>query len=90
MNLHQRGADLINHLKDHLLEVLATHPDGQPKGKGVLEAEIARRAGLHTMGTGELDHTCGEILRLLHKDGKIELAEVSTPTDKDSLWRLIG
>ena len=88
MNLHQRGADLIHHLKEHILEVLSGHPDAEPGGTGVLQEEIARRAGLHSMGTGELDHTCGEMLRLLQKENKIELV---TPSEEDptrKIWRL--
>ena len=52
MNLHQRGAELINALKGHILEVLHGHPDAEPGGTGVFQEEIARRAGLHNMGTG--------------------------------------
>lgn len=40
MNLHQRGADIINQLKAHVLEVLETHPDGQPKDKVVLQRKL--------------------------------------------------
>ncbi|MCB0411587.1 MAG: hypothetical protein KDD22_03630, partial [Bdellovibrionales bacterium] len=68
MNLHQRGTELINSLKEHGLEVLREHPDADPGGGGIFQEEVARRAGLHNMGTGELDHTCGEMLRLLHKE----------------------
>ncbi len=45
MNLHQRGSELIHQLKDHILEVLRTHPDAGPEGKGVVQEEVARRAG---------------------------------------------
>ncbi len=34
MNLHQRGTELINGLKDHLVEVLCGHPDAEPGGTG--------------------------------------------------------
>lgn len=88
MNLHQRGTELINGLKDHLVEVLCGHPDAEPGGTGVLQEEIARRAGLHSMGTGELDHTCGEMLRSLNKDGRIELADEVEQDEKRKRWRL--
>ena len=48
MNLHQRGMELINQLKDHVLEVLQSHPDAGSRTKGVLQDEIARRAGYTT------------------------------------------
>lgn len=88
MNLHQRGMELINGLKNHVLEVLEGHPDAEPKGTGVLQEEIARRAGLHNMGTGELDHTCGEMLRLLHREGRIELVDNVEEDEKRKRWRL--
>lgn len=88
MNLHQRGTELINGLKDHLLEVLRGHPDAEPEGRGVLQEEIARRAGLHNMGTGELDHTCGEMLRLLHKESRIQLVDEVEQDEKRKRWRL--
>jgi len=88
MNLHQRGTELINELKDHLLEVLRGHPDAEPEGTGVLQEEIARRAGLHRMGTGELDHTCGELLRLLNKEGRIELVDEVEQDEKKRRWCL--
>jgi triphosphoribosyl-dephospho-CoA synthetase len=88
MNLHQRGTELINGLKDHVLEVLREHPEAEHEGTGVLQEEIARRAGLHNMGTGELDHTCGEMLRLLHKEGRIELVDEGEQDEKKKRWRL--
>jgi hypothetical protein len=88
MNLHQRGTELINGLKDHVLEVLCGHPDAEPDGTGVFQEEIARRAGLHNMGTGELDHTCGEMLRLLHKEGRIQLVDEVEQDEKRKRWRL--
>ncbi|GJL69362.1 MAG: hypothetical protein NPIRA06_19970 [Nitrospirales bacterium] len=88
MNLHQRGAELINGLKNHILEVLRGHPDAESGGMGVIQEEIARRAGLHNMGTGELDHTCGEMLRLLHKEGLIQLVVEGEPDEKRKRWRL--
>lgn len=88
MNLHQRGADLIHQLKEHVLEVLRSHPDAGPEGRGVLQEEIARRAGLHTMGAGELDHTCQEILSLLFKEKKVEPLDGEEPSLRNSRWRL--
>lgn len=88
MNLHQRGTELINGLKEHVLEVLRGHPDAEPGGTGVLQEEIARRAGLHNMGTGELDHTCGEMLRLLYKEDKIALVDNDEQDEKRKRWRL--
>ncbi|MGP0591034.1 hypothetical protein ACTRXD_00660 [Nitrospira sp. T9] len=88
MNLHQRGTELINALKGHVLEVLHGHPDAELGGMGVFQEEIARRAGLHNMGTGELDHTCGEMLRLLHKEARIELVDEAEPDEKRKRWRL--
>jgi len=88
MNLHKRGTELITGLKDHLLEVLRGHPDAEAGGTGVLQEEIARRAGLHSMGTGELDHTCGELLRLLNKEGRIELVDEVEQDEKKRRWRL--
>ena len=88
MNLHQRGTELINGLKDHVLEVLREHPEAEHAGMGVLQEEIARRAGLHSMGTGELDHTCGELLRLLNKEGRIQLVDEVEQDEKKRRWRL--
>jgi hypothetical protein len=88
MNLHQRGTELINGLKDHVVEVLRGHPDAEREGTGVLQEEIARRAGLHNMGTGELDHTCGEMLLLLRKEGRIELVNEVEQDEKRKRWRL--
>jgi len=88
MNLHQRGTELINGLKDHVLVVLRGHPDAESGGAGVLQEEIARRAGLHNMGAGELDHTCGEMLRLLHKEDRIELVDAGEQDEKRKRWRL--
>ena len=88
MNLHQRGTELINSLKEHVLEVLREHLDADPGGGGIFQEEVARRAGLHNMGTGELDHTCGEMLRLLHKEGLIELVEGAEEDEKRKRWRL--
>ena len=34
MNLHQRGIELIQQLKDHVLEVLRSHPEAGPDRKG--------------------------------------------------------
>ena len=87
MNLHQRGAELINQLKDHVLEVLRSHPDAELGGKGVLQGEVARRAGLHSMGTVELDHTCAEMLNVLHREGTIEVVSVDQD-EKGKRWRL--
>jgi hypothetical protein len=88
MNLHQRGTELINALKDHVLEVLRGHPDAEPGGTGILQEEIARRAGLHNMGTGELDHTCGEMLQVLHKEGRVQLVDEADQDAKKMRWRL--
>ncbi len=85
MNLHQRGSDLINQLKDHVLEVLRSHPDAGPGFKGVLQEEVARRAGLHSMGNVELDHTCGEMLKW---EGLIERVTGNGSDDKKKGWRL--
>jgi hypothetical protein len=87
MNLHQRGAELMNQLKEHVLETLEEHPDAEKGGTGVIQEEIARRAGLHSMGTVELDHTCGEILSLLHKEGKVELVDSHEQESKKKRWR---
>ena len=46
MNLHQRGTELINRLKDHVREVLRGYPDAESGGTGVFQEEIARRAGV--------------------------------------------
>lgn len=88
MNLHQRGADLIKQLKDHVLEVLHSHPDAEPKGNGVLQEEVARRAGLHSMECVELDHTCGEILKFLHREGLVERLDANGQDAKKMGWRL--
>jgi hypothetical protein len=88
MNFHQRGLELINQLKEHVLEVLRSHPDAGPGEKGVLQEEIARRAGLHSMGTVELDHTCREMLSALSKEGKIELVDRGEGDEKKKQWRL--
>ena len=88
MNLHQRGSELIGQLKDLVLEVLENHPDGAPGGEGVTQQEIARRSGLHSIGTAELDHTCQDLLSLLRKEGKVESLSESGKSDKDIHWRL--
>lgn len=88
MNLHQRGADLINQVKAHVIDVFRSHPGGGPGGTGIMQEEIARRAGLHNLGTGELDHTCGEILNLLHKEEKIELVTSAEGELHKKIWRL--
>ncbi|MGB0910400.1 MAG: hypothetical protein ACPGYT_08560 [Nitrospirales bacterium] len=88
MNLHQRGSELIHQLKDHVLEVLKTHPDADPEGKGVVQEEVARRAGLHSMGSVELDHTCVEMLKMLHREGAVELADEGEQNEKRKGWRL--
>jgi hypothetical protein len=88
MNLHQRGSELINQLKEHVLEVLRSHPDAGLGEKGVLQEEIARRAGLHSMGTVELDHTCREMLSVLSKEGKIEPVDRTEGDEKKKRWRL--
>ncbi len=70
--------------------MLREHPDAKPGGIGVLQKEISRRAGLHNMGTGELDHTCEEMVQLLQRDGKIEpVPEPEAGQDKKKTrWRL--
>ena len=88
MNLHQRGTDLINQLKDHVLEVLRSHPDAGSGGKGILQEEVVRRAGLHSMGSMELDHTCGEMLKLLQREGLIEQQDGNGQDEKKKGWRL--
>ena len=88
MNLHQKGSDLINQLKEHVLEVLRSHPDAGPGGPGVLQGEVARRAGLHSMECVELDHTCGEILMFLHREGLIERLDGNEQDAKKKEWRL--
>lgn len=88
MNLHQRGSDLIKQLKDHILDVLRSHPDAGPTGHGVLQEEVARRAGLHSMESVELDHTCGEILNFLHREGLVERLDGDGHDDKKKSWRL--
>ena len=88
MNLQQRGSDLINQLKNHVLEVLRSHPDAGPKGPGILQEEVARRAGLHSMECVELDHTCGEILKFLHREGLVERLDENGEDVKKKAWRL--
>ena len=88
MNLHQRGSDLIHQLKDHVLEVLRSHPDAGPEGSGVLQEEVARRAGLHSMENVELDHTCEEMLKLLLREGLVEQLDGSGHDNKKKGWRL--
>ena len=88
MNLHQRGTDLINQLKDHILEVLRSHPDAGPGGNGVLQEEVARRAGLHIMGSMELDHTCEEMLKFLNREGLVEQVEGLRQDENKKVWRL--
>ncbi len=88
MNLHQRGSDLIKQLKDHVLEVLRSHPDAGPEGTGVLQEEVARRAGLHSMECVELDHTCGEILKFLYREGLVERLNRNEQDGKKKEWRL--
>ena len=88
MNLHQQGADLIHQLKEHVLEVFRSHPDAGPGAQGILQTEVARRGGLHSKGSVELDHTCGEMLRLLHKEGKIEPVEGGDQDEIGRHWRL--
>ncbi len=88
MNLHQRGTDLINQLKDHVLEVLRSHPDAGPGRNGILQEEVARRAGLHSMESVELDHTCEEMLKFLQREGLLELLDEDGQDDKKKRWRL--
>ncbi len=88
MNLHQRGSDLIKQLKDHVLEVLRSHPDAGPEAKGIFQEEVARRAGLHSMECVELDHTCSEILKFLYREGVIEQLDKNGQDDKKKVWRL--
>jgi hypothetical protein len=89
MNLHQRGTELVNQLKEHVLEVLRSHPDAGSGKRGVLPEEIARRSGLHSMGTAELDHTCREILSILAKEGKIaSVLEEEVDDERKKRWRL--
>ncbi|GJL53815.1 MAG: hypothetical protein NPIRA02_09470 [Nitrospirales bacterium] len=88
MNLHQRGSELIHQLKDHVLEVLRSHPDAVPHGKGIVQEEVARRAGLHSMGSAELDHTCSEMLKMLHREGLVELVDENGQDEKKKSWRL--
>ena len=88
MNLHQRGAELVNQLKALVLEALLNHPDGGVGSQGVSQREIARRAGLHSIGTLELDHTCHEMLNLLHKDGQVEPLTKPGQTEEEVCWRL--
>lgn len=88
MNLHQRGVELISQLKDLVLEVLRSHPDAGVGSQGVSQREIARRAGLHSIGTVELDHACHEMLSLLHKEGKVEPVEEAGQSEEKIRWRL--
>ena len=88
MNFQQRGAVLINQLKELVIEVLQTHPEAGPGNQGISQRELARRAGLHSIGTVELDHTAHEMLRLLHKEGKVEPAEEAGQPAEEVRWRL--
>ena len=88
MNLQQRGSDLVSQLKDLVLEVLQNHPEGEAGCQGVTQQEIARRSGLHCIGTTELDHTCLDMLSLLRKEGKVEALQSSGVMAKDVHWRL--
>ena len=88
MNLHQRGGDLISQLKALVLEALVSHPDAGVGGRGITQREIASRAGLHAIGSIELDHTCHEMLSLLHKEGKIQPHYNSTKPEDEVRWRL--
>ncbi len=88
MNFQQRSAVLINQLKELVIEVLQTHPDAGPGSQGISQRELARRAGLHSIGTVELDHTAHEILSLLHKEGKVEPSEESGQPAEEVRWRL--
>ena len=88
MNLHQRGSELITQLKDHLLEVLRSHPDAEPGGTGVLQEEVARRAGFHSMESVELDHTCEEMLKFLHREGLVEHLNGIGQGHNKKRWRL--
>ncbi len=72
----------------HVLEILRSHPEAGPGESGVVQEEIARRAGLHSMGTVELDHTCREMLNVLSKEGRIELVDRSEGNEKKKRWRL--
>ena len=88
MNLHQRGTELISQLKDLVLEVLRSHPDGGGGCQGITQREIARRAGLHSIGAVELDHTCHEMLSLLHKDSQVETVDDTGLSNEEVRWRL--
>jgi len=88
MNFHQRSAVLISQLKELVLEVLQSHPEAGPGSQGISQREIARRAGLHSIGTVELDHTAYEMLSLLHKEGKVEPAEETGQPAEEVRWRL--
>ncbi len=88
MNLHQRGVELISQLKALVLDALLSHPDAEIEGKGIAQREIARRAGLHSIGTTELDHTCHEMLSLLHKEGKVEPLGEPGQANEAVRWRL--
>ena len=88
MNLHQRGTDLINQLKNHVLDVLRSHPNAGPGGNGILQEEVARRAGLHSMGNVELDHTCEEMLKFLLRESLVERLDGNGQDDQKKSWRL--
>lgn len=90
MNLHQQGVELISQLRELRLEVLRSHPDGGVGCPGISQREIARRAGLHTIGTVELDHTYHEMLSLLHKDGRAETIDDAGLSNEHVRWRLSG
>ena len=42
MNFQQRGAVLINQLKELVIEVLQTHPEAGPESQGISQRELAR------------------------------------------------
>lgn len=88
MNFHQRSAELISQLKELVLEVLGSHPEASPGSQGISQRELARRAGLHSIGTVELDHTAHGLLSLLHKEGKVEPAEEAGQPADEVRWRL--
>ena len=56
--------------------------------RGGLQEEVARRAGLHRMECVELDHTCGEILKFLHREGLAERLDGKGQEAKKKEWRL--
>jgi len=88
MNLQQRGSELVSQLKYLVLEVLQNHPEGEAGAEGVMQQEIARRSGLHCIGTRELDHTCQDMLSLLSKEGKVESVQAGGVVAKEVHWRL--